>query len=164
LSEVFKRTSGAVVTTIVTGVFSLFNLGLLFYYSWRMALGASLLLFLMLLVTAMLLAGRLRHQTSIRRIDGVVTGLLLELFGGIITLRSAGAEGRALSRWARGYGERLVETIRSRRLSNRIRQWLAVYPILTSMVVYAGAVHLDTGLLHAGSFLAFNIAFASLVA
>ena len=33
-----RRSPGAVVTTLVTGFFSLFNLGLLFYYSWRLAL------------------------------------------------------------------------------------------------------------------------------
>ena len=32
------------------------------------------------------------------------------------------------------------------------------------MVVYAGAIHIDPGLMKAGSFLAFNIAFANLVA
>ena len=37
-SEVFKKVSGAVVTTIVTGFFSFFNLGLLYYYSWKLAL------------------------------------------------------------------------------------------------------------------------------
>ena len=46
----------------------------------------------------------------------------------------------------------------------RIHQWLAVYPILTAMVVYIGAVHLDPELMKAGSFLAFNIAFANLMA
>ena len=38
LNEVFQRASGAVVTSIVTGLFSLFNLGLLFFYSWRLAI------------------------------------------------------------------------------------------------------------------------------
>jgi NHLM bacteriocin system ABC transporter peptidase/ATP-binding protein/NHLM bacteriocin system ABC transporter ATP-binding protein len=164
LSEVFQRASGAVVTSIVTGLFSLFNLGLLYCYSWKLALCTNLLVAVLLLVTALLLAGRLRHEVAIRRIDGILSGLLLEFFGGIITLRSAGAEGRALARWARRYGERLAQVIHSRRFSNAIRQWLAVYPILTSLVVYSGAVHLDPDLMKAGSFLAFNIAFANLVA
>ena len=43
LSEVFKRASGAVVTSIVTGVFSLFNLALLYAYSWRLAMVTTLL-------------------------------------------------------------------------------------------------------------------------
>jgi NHLM bacteriocin system ABC transporter peptidase/ATP-binding protein/NHLM bacteriocin system ABC transporter ATP-binding protein len=164
LSEVFKRASGAVVTSIVTGVFSLFNLALLYAYSWRLALITTLLLGLLLLVTTLLLASRLRFESSIGRIDGLLSGLLLELFGGIITLRSAGAESRALARWAAHYGERLRLVIRSRRLSNAVHQWLAVFPILTAMVVYTGAVNVDPGLMKAGSFLAFNMAFANLVA
>ena len=44
LSEVFKKASTAVVTTCVTGVFSLLNLALLTVYSWRLALCAGLLL------------------------------------------------------------------------------------------------------------------------
>jgi ATP-binding cassette subfamily C protein len=164
LSEVFKRASGAVVTSMVTGVFSLFNLALLFAYSWRLALITTLLLGLLLLVTSLLLASRLRFEMSIGRIDGVLSGLLLELFGGIITLRSAGAEGRALARWAAQYGERLRLLIRSRRVSNAVHQWLSAFPILTAMVVYTGAVVVDPGLMHAGSFLAFNMAFANLVA
>ena len=37
LSLIFKKVSGAAVTTLVTGLVSLFNLGLLFWYSWRLA-------------------------------------------------------------------------------------------------------------------------------
>ena len=155
-SQVFKRVSGAVVTTLMTGLFSLFNLGLLFFYSWKMALVTTAMLGVMMLVTGVLLAALLRREISIRRIDGLISGLLLELLGGIITLRTAGAERRAFARWAGRYTERLALSIHARRFSNRIHQWLAVYPILTAMVIYIGAVHLDTGLLKTGSFLAFK--------
>ena len=70
-------------------------------------------------MTGVLLAGLLRYETSIRRIDGVISGLLLELLGGIITLRTAGAESRAFARWARRYTERLALSIQARRFSNR---------------------------------------------
>jgi len=162
--EISKKVSGAVVTTFVTGFFSFFNLGLLYYYSWRLALCTSLLLGALLVVTASLLGGRLRHESAIRRLDGLLSGLLLELLGGIITLKSAGAEGRAFARWSRPYGERLARTSRARRFSNRIHQWLAVYPLLSAIVIYFGAVHIDPGLLQTGRFLAFTIAFANLIA
>ncbi len=48
MSEVFKKLSGAAVTTVVTGVFSLFNLALLYYYSWSLAICTSVLLVVML--------------------------------------------------------------------------------------------------------------------
>jgi NHLM bacteriocin system ABC transporter peptidase/ATP-binding protein/NHLM bacteriocin system ABC transporter ATP-binding protein len=161
--EVSKKVSGAVVTTFVTGFFSFFNLGLLYYYSWKLALCTTLLLTVLFGVTFALLAGRLRHETAIRRLDGRLSGLLLELLGGIITLRSAGAEGRAFARWSRPYGERLARTSRARQFSNRIHQWLALYPLGSAIVIYFGTVHIDPGLLRAGSFLAFAMAFANLI-
>ncbi len=163
-TKVFKKISGATVTTFVMGLVAFFNLGLLFFYSWRMALCTTLLLGIMVAVTAFFLAGLLRNETSIRRIDGVISGLLLELLGGIITLRTAGAERRAFARWASRYTERLALSINARRFANRIYQWLAVYPILTAMVVYAGALYVDTGLQNAGGFLAFSITFANIMA
>ncbi len=163
LSEIFKKVSGEVVSTIVTGLFSCCNLGLLYYYNWRLALCTTFLLGLMFLVTALLLSGLLRQETSIRRVDGSISGLLLELLGGMITLRSGGAESRAFARWARLYTERLALSIRARRYSNRIHQWLSVYPILTAMVIYFGAIHFDQGLMRAGDFLAFTITFANLM-
>ncbi len=152
------------VATVVTGFFSFFNLALLYYYSWKMALCTTFLLAVLLAVTLLLLGGLLRYESSIRAIDGSISGLLLELLGGISTLRTAGAEGRAFARWARRYTDRLALAIRARRFSSGIHQWLAVYPILTAMVVYIGAIHLDPNLMDTGSFLAFNIAFANLMA
>jgi NHLM bacteriocin system ABC transporter ATP-binding protein len=164
LSEVFKKVSGAVVATVVTGFFSFFNLALLFVYSWKMAVCTSFLLAILFAVTALLLAGLLRHESAIRAIDGSISGLLLELLGGLSALRTGGAEGRAFARWARRYSERLARAIRARRFSSGIHQWFAVYPILSAMVVYIGAIHIDPNLLKAGSFLPFNIAFVNLMA
>jgi NHLM bacteriocin system ABC transporter peptidase/ATP-binding protein/NHLM bacteriocin system ABC transporter ATP-binding protein len=161
--EISKKVSSAAVTTFVTGLFSFFNLGLLYYYSWRLALCTSLFLGVLFLVTVSLLGGRLRHETAIRRLDGLLSGLLLELLGGIITLKSAGAEGRAFTRWSRPYGERLARTSRARQYSNRIHRWLAVYPLCSAIVIYFGTVHIDPGLLQTGRFLAFTIAFANLI-
>jgi NHLM bacteriocin system ABC transporter ATP-binding protein len=164
LSEVFKRASGAAVATVVTGFFSVFNLALLYYYSWKMALCTTFLLALLLAVTLLLLGRLLRYESSIRTIDGAISGLLLELLGGISTLRTAGAEGRGFSRWARRYTDRLALAIRARHFSSEIHRWLAVYPILTAMVVYIGAIHVDPNMMDTGRFLAFNIAFANLMA
>jgi NHLM bacteriocin system ABC transporter peptidase/ATP-binding protein/NHLM bacteriocin system ABC transporter ATP-binding protein len=163
LSAIFKRISGSVAATVVSGIFAVFNLGLLFFYSWKMALATSLLLSVLFAITLVLLAGLLRYESAIRSIDGAISGLLLELLGGIAPLRTAGAEVRAFARWAGRYAERLGLTVRARRLSSAIYQWLAIYPILLAMGIYIGAVHLDPNLLDTGSFLAFSIAFANLM-
>ena len=164
-SEVFKKASGAVVTSIVTGVFSLFNLALLYAYSWRLALGTTLLL-------APLAAGDDRapgRPAALRDLDRPDRRRALGPAAGALRRDHHAAQlpGPRAAPWRvgrtlRANGSRLL--IRSRRFSNAIHQWLAVYPILTAMVVYTGAIHIDPGLMKAGSFLAFNIAFANLVA
>ena len=74
LAELFKKVSGAAVATIVTGFFSLFNLGLLYYYSWKLALGTTILLAVLFFITLLLLGGLLRDETAIRAIDGCSPG------------------------------------------------------------------------------------------
>ena len=137
---------------------------MLYYYSWKLALGTTLILAFLFVVTLLLLAGLLRYERSIRSIDGVLSGLLLELLGGISTLRTAGAEA-APSRAGRGAtpsGSHWGSA--RRRFGSGIHQWLAVYPILTAMIIYVGAIHMDPGLMDTGSFMAFSIAFAALMA
>ena len=58
-SKVFKKMSGAAVTTLVMGLFAFFNLGLLFFYSWKMALCTTLLLGMMIAVTGVSAGGSL---------------------------------------------------------------------------------------------------------
>ncbi len=163
VGEVFKKLSGTVVATIVTGIFSVFNVGLLYYYSWKLAACATMLLVGMMIVTAVLLAQLVVHESSVRRIDGVISGLLLEMFGGIATLRTFGAEGRTFARWAWRYADRLTSAIRPRRVANQVHQWLAVCPIIAAMVIYAGAVHIDPELMKTGMFLGFMITLGNLM-
>ena len=68
------------------------------------------------------------------------------------------------SRAGPGYTDRLALAIRARRFSSGIHRWLAVYPILSAMVIYLGAIYIDPGLMDTGSFIAFNIAFGALMA
>jgi NHLM bacteriocin system ABC transporter ATP-binding protein len=161
LSAIFRRVSGAVVTTLVTGLISSFNLALIFWYSWRLGLVIGGLLAIMLVATVILLAGQLRQEVRIRTIEGSIVGFLLELVGGITKLRIAGAENRAFGRWAGRYEEQIGLVVRARRYSNLLHRFYAVYPVLIAIVIYLGTIYLDTGRLSTGSFLALSIAAAN---
>ena len=163
LSLIFKKISGAVVMTLVTGLISVLNLGLVFWYSWRLALIVSLMLGLVLLVMMLLLAGQLRQEAMIRKVEGSVIGFLLEVVGGIAKLRTAGAENRVLSRWAASYGEQLALVIKARRFSNWMHRFFAVFPMVIAMVVFLATIHLDPNRLSTGRFLALTLALANVV-
>src|SRR5262249_53017592 len=130
LSLIFKKVSGAAVTTLVTGLISLFNLGLLFLYSWRLAFITTILIGLMLLTILVLLTGQLRKKVKIKRVEGSIIGFLLELVSGIAKLRTAGAENRAFALWAGQYADQLGLTIKARRYSNRLQLFMAIFPML----------------------------------
>ena len=62
LALVFKKLSGGAATTLVTGLISLFNLGLLFWYSWRLASLTLVLLGVMLVVVLVFLVAQIRQE------------------------------------------------------------------------------------------------------
>ncbi len=77
-----KRSPGAVVATVVTGFFSFFNLGLLYYYSWKLALGTTVLLAVLVLRDCFCFwEACCATRRSIRAIDGAISGLLARALG-----------------------------------------------------------------------------------
>ena len=163
LSLIFKKFSGAVVSTMITGLMSLFNLGLLFWYSWRLAFVSVFLVGIMLVVSLMLLAAQLRKEAMIRKAEGSIMSFLLEIVGGMTMLRTAGAENRAFGRWAGPYADQLGLMIESRRYSRWLHLFLATFPMVIAIVIYLGTIHLSTDRLSTGSFLALTIALGNVI-
>ncbi|WP_165226954.1 NHLP family bacteriocin export ABC transporter peptidase/permease/ATPase subunit [Aquisphaera insulae] len=163
LGIVLRKVSGAMATVLVGGLFSLSNVALLFWYSWRLAAICVPLLALMLATIALLLAGQLRQEARIRKVEGSIIGFLFEVFGGIAKLRTAGAENRAFARWADLYRDQLGLMIKARRFANRLHLFLAVFPMILAMIIYYGAVRLDPDGLSTGDFLALSIALSNLI-
>lgn len=95
-----KLFSGATLQTFLRGIFALSSLALLFYYSWPLALVASGLLLVLVLVTVGLSYLRVRRVRLVVEGQGKLMGLILQLMTGIAKLRGAGAERRAFIRWA----------------------------------------------------------------
>jgi NHLM bacteriocin system ABC transporter peptidase/ATP-binding protein/NHLM bacteriocin system ABC transporter ATP-binding protein len=163
LSQIFKKISGAAVATLFTGLVSLGNLVLMFCYSWRLALVISLLVAIMVLVMMLLLAGQLRQEARIRKVEGTIIGFLLDVIGGITKLRTAGAENRAFARWATRHAEQLELTMRARRYANRLHRLFAIFPMLIAMFLYFAAIYLDPAQMSTGDFLALTLAATNVV-
>src|SRR5208283_2401462 len=149
--------------TLVTGLVSLFNLGLLFWYSWRLAMISVFLVGMMLAVIVFLLARQLGLEAMIRKVEGSIISFLLEIVGGMTKLRTAGAENRAFGRWAARYADQLGLIIESRRYTRGLHLFLAIFPMLIAIVIYFGTIHLGPDRLSTGNFLALSIALANVI-
>jgi len=155
--------TGSAMSSIFSGIFSVFNFGLLFYYSPKMAILAVALTFLALLVT--LLCGWLQiaQQREMTELGGKTTGMVLEFIMGIAKFRVSGTESRAFMSWAAQFARQKFLSIKSRKINNWMSVFNATFPLLSSLCIFYYMAHLmsqpDAKTLTTGEFLAFNSAY-----
>lgn len=166
MSALGQIISGAAISSVLSGVFSIFSLGLLFYYAPNLAWGA---LGVMLLFGGIIACAGYRQvqlAKRLHRIQSHLTGLVLQFVTGIAKFRASGAESRAYARWAKEFGQQRRVAFQSRLIGSSLLALYAAYPVLALLVVL-GLVSLSDGAgntLTTGTFLAFNAALSQLLA
>jgi len=161
ISTIRRILSGTVISSILSGVFSIFNFGLLFYYDTRLALVATGLVFISALATGIAGYLQVRCQRTLTDLQGRISGTVLQFISGIAKFRVAGVEGRAFAVWAREFSAQKRAAFKARTIANGLSVFNSAYPILTSIAIFAMiafASESQAGL-STGTFLAFNAAF-----
>ena len=155
--------SGAVLTTVLAGVFSVFNFALLFYYSVKLALLATVLVAVSLgaIMTVSLL--RLKYQRPIMKIQGKIAGMVLQFITGITKLRVAGAEALAFAVWARAFSEETRLDRKTGAVWIGLNVFNTAYWILTTIVLFGAMAFWVESRMSTGAFLAFNAAFGGFI-
>ncbi|GAB6174403.1 hypothetical protein JCM15765_38810 [Paradesulfitobacterium aromaticivorans] len=164
MNTIRKILSGLTITAIISGVFSSFNFFLLFAYDLKLALKALVLVIVMIAFTVAFGLLQMRKQRELAERGGKIQGLILQLIRGIAKFGVAGAEKRAFALWARAFGDMRKVTWETARITNYLTTFNSAFPVLASLVLYAGAGTAVTGGLSTGSFLAFYSAFTSFIA
>ncbi len=163
INTIRRTLSGTTTTLILNALFSVFTFGLLFSFEVRLALVATVLL--IVASSATLLAGyfQLRYQRQLIERQGQIAGMVLQLINGIAKFRVAGVEGRAFALWTKNFAAQRQIAFKARTVRNGLAVFNAVFPLLTSMMIFAvlglsSQTHMTTG-----QFLAFNAAFNQLL-
>ena len=147
------RTSGVAANAMLSIIFLLPALSLLFLYDVTLAwLSMGIGLF-SLVVTALFgflqLAPQRRRFAAVRRL----TGEILQFINGMSKLRSSGAEPSAFASWARGYREQQLAGIQVSRLNEHMVAFSTAVPVLASTALFAVALWQGSGQLDVGNFL-----------
>ena len=159
ISQIRQTLSGVTITTLITSIFSIFQFVLLFYYSWRLALIATGLVFFAMLLTLILGIIQIPNERRMVEFTDKITGIILELINGVNKFRVAGAESRAFYLWSKEFGEGAVVYLKKEKLSNLLTTFNSVFPILGAMTIFFALQHFDQITLDPGKFIAFNAAF-----
>jgi NHLM bacteriocin system ABC transporter ATP-binding protein len=152
--------SGYVLNTILTFVFTLFNLGLLFFYSAMLAL---LAVGLVLVASVVILVGTVydvHRQRELGEARGKLSGLVLQLLTGIVKLRITASEHQAFALWTESFVNQNKIYYRARQATNNLITFNGVYPLFCSLAIFTVVGYSSTQAgLTTGDFLAFNLAF-----
>jgi ATP-binding cassette subfamily C protein len=156
--------TGVVISAVLSAVFSLASLALMFYYEIRLALTALALVVVVVVVTAVAGYLQLRRQRLLLRLQGLIAGIVLQLITGIDKLRVAGAEPRAFARWAGRFAEQRAATFRAGRTAYSVSVFNAGFAPAASLVLFFSVAFWPHPGFGTGTFLSFNAAFGQFMA
>ncbi|MBZ0090060.1 MAG: NHLP bacteriocin export ABC transporter permease/ATPase subunit, partial [Thermoanaerobaculia bacterium] len=159
--------SGAGVAAVLGSISSLFNAVQMATYSFQLALTALGLTLLYVGVSWLVNWLQLRHQRVEFSLRGKISGLVLQLIGGVPKLRVSGAEGHAFKMWAMRFAEQRRVAFKIGNIQNAHQVFTAGYPVLSNLVIFYVMYTLKQGALErgeqfemtTGDFLAFSAAF-----
>jgi ATP-binding cassette subfamily C protein len=155
--------SGATVSALLGSVMALGNVTLMFWYSWRMALWATLLIAVALAVSIFGSYRQLRPQREVMKLASKTSGLVLQLLGSVSKLRVAGVEVPAFALWVQRFSEQRRLQYQARAGATWVSAFSSAVPLLSNLVIFWIALPLiaEERLLGTGDFLAFLSAYSS---
>jgi ABC-type bacteriocin/lantibiotic exporter with double-glycine peptidase domain len=163
INTIYQTITGPTVASVLSSLFSVFSFGLLFYYSVRLALIATLVMVAILGVTVAASYLQLRYQYRTTELLGKVSSLVLQLLGGIAKLRVAGAEVHAFAVWAERFSAQKVMATKAQSAANALIVFNSASGILASLAIFAAIALFARDSLSTAQFVAFNTAFAQVL-
>ena len=147
------QVSGVVAHALLSVVFLLPTLGLLFFYDMTLAWLSVCIALLSLMVACVFgllqMAPQRRRYAAARRLAGE----LFQFINGMSKLRSTGAEASAFATWARGYREQHIAGMQIARLNEHLVAFSAAAPVLVGATLFAVALWHGFDQLAIGDFL-----------
>ena len=155
-----RALTGHALRGMIAGLFCVFSLGLMLYYSPKLALVAIALTF----VRAAAIIGtnlvRLHFESKHFNQQGKVSGFVLQLLTGVGKLRVSAATSRALAIWSKQFATQKQFFVSSQVAGNGLGAFETAFPTIATLIIYAYASYSSSGLLtDIGTFFAFFSAF-----
>ncbi len=155
-----RTVTGIALNTLLTGVFGLTSIGLLFHYD---LFGATVALLLFVaLASAGAFAGYKQIQSMLQgeHMSANVATFTQQLMENISTLRAFGAEKRAYIQWSRNSIEMRKRGLRGKRISILFDTMLSGYDLLAMALVFY-VLGRQAEAMSSGSFMAFAAAYSN---
>jgi len=142
VSEVSKQLNGATVQSLLAALMSLLNLGLLAYFSLRLALIA---VGLAAAVGVATVAGGYfinRHVRLLLELRGQIFGLVVQMVNAVSKIRVAGAQRRAFTKWVGLYTRQLELSLKAQAAEDCVTVFNQSVPAVSATLLFWIAVEM----------------------
>ena len=156
--------STTVLGAIISGIFSVFYLALLFFYDLKLALLALVLGLVVAGFTLTISLLAYKHVVFMRRMDAMISGFLLMAIRGINKIRVTGSKEKVFSLWGERYSQQKDHYRQKRNLLMVASIFTVTFPVMASMFIFIRVYNIFTSGLPGfgiGDFVAFNSAYLS---
>lgn len=161
INAIRRMVSGAAMSVLFSGVFSIFNFLALFYYSRSLAVTATILVAISIVLTVVSSIVSLERYKEVWGFNGKLSGLILQLINGIAKLQVSGALNRVFHLWTNLFSRKRKAEFKARTISNIFGVFQGVFPLVCSLVIFYRAAATPDLVLSTGTFLAFSASFAA---
>lgn len=163
ISQIQQVLSGTVTNTIITSIFSIFYIIIMFLKSVKLAwfgLGIAAVALIVSLVFGFL---QIKYESKQIEIDNNISGKMFGWLSGLAKIKMSGSEKRTFYNWSKLYKESRAITFRKESIGNWSVVWNSITLLLSSMIIYAVMFNLQGAMVAVGSFIAFNVALGNLI-
>ncbi len=117
-------------------VFSLWSLALMCYYSWKLTAVAIVIWLVYLLLSSFVISSLVQSQRNMTEAKNKTSGILQQIFTGLVKFRVKGAEEQAYHLWGKKFAEEWKWNYKARMQKNYNAVISAVQPILLALALY----------------------------
>ena len=165
-----RKLGGTFLIKLITGLFALLNLVLLFVYSFKLALIASIAGIFVIIFTVVCGLFLVKKVLPLLEIEGNIFGQVVQLVNGVAKLRVAGAESRAFACWSENYSRKIKLELSTQLIEDIMAVFNTVIPTIFTGVLFWFTVKLltddqstATAGLTVGTVVAFNSVFKTFI-
>lgn len=171
VTEQFRRNlSDNTLLILFNGFFSIIYLAMMFFYSWKLSLVGLSIPLVALGISITLSYLKLFYDRALLASNADINTFLNQVMNGICKIRTAAAENRIFSNWAKMYRENQALTLKARNYQLAITTLNKFFNIFAPFLIYtliiwliysesSSSIFKLSPVISVGTFLAFNAAF-----
>ena len=158
VSQIREVVSGRVVNQILSSIFGVFYIIVMFSISSRLALVCLLVILLITVISILFGLKEIAYYRDATNLSADLSGRMISWLNGITKIRTAGAEGRVYNLWAKQFTKIRGLDVSRTKIHNVSQIFCSVVSVVVSMCMYYYIVNSTNLQLETGMFVAFNTA------